>query len=181
MHSFPEVLIAARLGQAWAFRSLYDTYGGRVLGYVRAKGATEPDELTNDVFAQAFTGLQRFDGDEPAFRSWLFTIAQRRLIDAYRRAGRQPETVRYDVDRDVRHDFSAESAALDRLGEDRVRLLLGRLAPDQRDVLLLRLVGDLTVEQVAGVLGKQPGAVKALQRRGLAQLAKALDEQAVAQ
>lgn len=65
---------------------MYDEYAPRVHGYVRAKGVPEPDEVTNDVFAQALTSLARFEGDESAFRSWLFTIAHRRVIDVYRRA-----------------------------------------------------------------------------------------------
>ena len=62
---------------------------------------------------------------------------------------------------DVEHD------AMVRLGAERVAEICERLAPDQRDVLLLRLVGDLTIDQVAEVVGKTSGAVKALQRRGL--------------
>jgi RNA polymerase sigma-70 factor (ECF subfamily) len=179
VQGFSEVLVAARLGEPWAFRALYDSYGGRVHGYVRGKGAPEPDEVTNDVFAQAFTSLHRFDGDEAAFRSWLFTVAHRRLVDAYRRASKEAQALPYDVEADSREEPSAEAGALDRLGEERVRQLLDRLAPDQRDVLLLRLVGDLTVDQVAEALGKRPGAIKALQRRGLASLVKLLDDQAV--
>ena len=53
------------------------------------------------------------------------------------------------------------------MATDRVHDLCARLAPDQRDVLLLRLVGDLTIEQVSQSVGKSVGAVKALQRRGL--------------
>ncbi len=63
-------------------------------------------------------------------------------------------------------------ADLDRLGKEWVRSVLDRLAPDQRDVLLLRVLGDLTVEQVAETLGKSVGAVKQLQRRGVAAAAR---------
>jgi RNA polymerase sigma factor (sigma-70 family) len=176
MHVFAEVLAAARLGQPWALRALYDEYASRVHGYARGKGVSEPDELTNDVFAQALTSLDRFTGEEGEFRAWLFTIAHRRVVDSYRRAVKAPDAVPYDAAVDGRLVPSAEAAVLDRLGEERVRELLDRLAPDQRDVLLLRLVGDLTVDQVATMLGKRPGAVKALQRRGLASLARLIEK-----
>ena len=65
-----------------------------------------------------------------------------------------------------------EDDALRSAGDERVRQMLARLAPEQRDVLLLRIVGDHTVEQVAEAVGKTPGAVKALQRRGLRALSK---------
>ncbi len=74
---------------------------------------------------------------------------------------------------------SAEAAALATLGTERVRRLLEGLAPDQRDVLALRVVADLTVEQIAEALGKSTGAVKALQRRALAALRRRLAEEAV--
>jgi len=74
---------------------------------------------------------------------------------------------------------SAEQAALSRLSAQRVSQLCEQLVPDQRDVLLLRLVGGLTVEQVAAGVGKSPGAVKALQRRGLAATRKLLEREGV--
>jgi len=58
-----------------------------------------------------------------------------------------------------------------------VRRLVGRLSPDQQSVLLLRIVGDLTVEEVARVVGKRRGAVKALQRRGLVALERELSNE----
>lgn len=85
----------------------------------------------------------------------------------------------YDPDADRRQAPSAEASVLEQESTQRVHALLDRLAPDQRDVLLLRLVGDLTIEQISQALGKQVGAVKALQRRGLAALAKLLEVEVV--
>ena len=65
------------------------------------------------------------------------------------------------------------------LGSARVHELLAELTPDQRDVMLLRVVADLTVEQVAEVVGKPPGAVKALQRRALAALRRLVEAEGV--
>lgn len=179
MHDFEQVLRAGQLGQPWALRVLYERYAPQVHGYVRGKGAVAADEVTNDAFAQAFLGLPGFVGDEPAFRSWLFTIAHRRLVDAYRRSSKHPVAMSYDPDADRRQAPSAEASVLEQESTQRVYALLDRLAPDQRDVLLLRLVGDLTIEQISQTLGKQVGAVKALQRRGLAALGKLLELEVV--
>ena len=73
----------------------------------------------------------------------------------------------------------AEDEALRRLATERVRRLCEGLVPDQRDVLLLRMLAALTVEEIATALGKTPGAVKALQRRGLAALRKQMEAQGV--
>lgn len=165
---FAEVLTAARANEAWAFQRLFDELARPVAGYLRMQGAREPDDLVNEVFLGVFSALGNFEGDEGQFRSWVFTIAHRRLTDERRRLGRRPvvsdDSVADPMGGDAEHD------ALCSIGNERARELLGRLAPDQRDVLLLRIVADLTVERTAETLGKTLGAVKALQRRGLAAL-----------
>lgn len=176
---FPDVLAAAQAGAAWAFERLYGDLAPVVTAYVRMQGAAEADDLVSDVFLGVFAGLKSFSGTEQQFRSWVFTIAHRRLVDERRRLARRRWTPAEDLARfgePVGGDVEAE--ALDAIGRRRVYDLCGRLPPDQRAVLLLRIVGDLTVEQVAAVLGKSPGAVKALQRRGLAALRKILEQEA---
>jgi RNA polymerase sigma factor (sigma-70 family) len=178
-HGFDEVLAAARLGQPWALTALYRAYAGPVRGYVRLRSPAEPDDVVSEVFLSAFSALDRFTGGEPDFRGWLFTIAARRVVDDLRRRGRQVPTTPYDPADDDRSAPAAEQSALDALGEQWARRVLDRLAPDQREVLLLRVLGDLTVDQVAEHLGKTRGAVKQLQRRGLAAAARILEDEGV--
>jgi RNA polymerase sigma-70 factor (ECF subfamily) len=73
----------------------------------------------------------------------------------------------------------AQEEVLRAFATERVRGIIERLAPEQRDVLLLRVLGGLTVSEVAKVVGKSSGAVKALQRRGLAGIKRALSEEGV--
>lgn len=171
--AFPSVLTAAQADAPWAYQRLFEWLCRPVAGYLRGHGAEDPDGLANDVFLRAFTNLRGFDGDETAFRSWVFTIAHNLLNDERRRIRRRP-TVSDQPLADRPSLVSTESEAFSRLGTKRVDALLGELAPDQRDVLLLRIVADLTVEQVAQALGKTPGAVKQLQRRGLEALRRRL-------
>ncbi|MGY1747494.1 RNA polymerase sigma factor [Blastococcus sp. SYSU D00695] len=173
--AFDGVLAAARAGAGWAFEVLYRDLAPAVTGYLRLHGAVEPDDLASETFLDVFRGLASFTGDEAGLRSWVFTIAHRRLVDDWRRRGRRPqladggdELVPDAVGGDVEDDV------LDRLGTEAVHRLCGGLPSDQRSVLLLRVLADLTVEQVADVLGRSPGAVKALQRRGLRRLREEL-------
>lgn len=177
--SFDQVLAAAQANAPWAFNRLYQAFAGKVAGYLRVQGASEPDDLTSEVFLGAFSTIRSFTGSEPQFRSWLFTIAHRRLTDERRRRYRQPPLSGSPPAESQAHAADAEGEALRRVGEERVRELCGRLVPDQRDVLLLRLLADFTVEQVAEALGKSQGAVKALQRRGIAALRKELEREGV--
>ncbi|MBB5787912.1 sigma-70 family RNA polymerase sigma factor [Jiangella mangrovi] len=169
------MLEAARAGAPWAFERLYTDLAPVVTGYVRLQGSAEPDDLTSEVFLGVFAGLSSFTGSEQQFRSWVFTIAHRRLVDERRRAVRRPTEPTGDPGTLDGPGGDAEAEALDALGLRRVYELCATLSPDQREVLLLRIVGDLTVEQVARTVGRSVGAVKALQRRGLAALRKKID------
>ncbi len=170
--NFDAVLLAAQHGAAWASRSLWSDYSPAVASFLRARGSREADDLTSEVFLAVFDGLHDFTGGEPEFRSFVFSIAYRRLVDELRKRTRRGDHVAWDDAHDPRHSASAESEALDRLGESSARTILDRLPADQRDVMVLRIIADLTVEQVASVTGKSPGAVKALQRRALESLRK---------
>ncbi len=178
--TFDDVLAAAQANAPWAFRRLYEWLAGPVAGFLRAQGVEEPDDVASEVFLSVFAGLGSFSGTEPQFRSWVFTIAYRRMADARRSRPRVVVVGGLEAgSRDgARPAASAEESALQALGTERVEAMLAQLPPDQRDVLALRAIADLTVEQVAAALGKRPGAVKALQRRGLAALRRKLADQA---
>lgn len=164
--NFETILEAARLGIDWAWVAIYRELAPAVSGYLRARGAAEPDDLAGEVFLHLVRDLPKFEGTEPAFRSWVFTIAHHRLIDDRRRRGRRREEVTAEKPDSVGGDVEEE--ALHNLRHEALATIIKRLSSDQADVLLLRILGGLTVEEVATVLGKRPGAVKALQRRGLA-------------
>lgn len=176
--SFSDVLDAARTGAEWAWTALYRDLAPVVSGYLRAHGSREPEDLTSEVFLGIVRGLGEFEGDEASFRSWVFVIAHRRLLDERRSRSRHPVDPAPNESLDSPID-GIEDEALQRLSTHDIRELFARLSDDQRDVLLLRIVGGLTVEDVAGVVGKRPGAVKALQRRGLAALSLIVAKEAV--
>ena len=172
---FDDVLAAARTGAAWAFEVLYRDLAPAVTGYLRLHGAVEPDDLASETFIGVFTGLSGFSGDEGALRAWVFTIAHRRLVDDWRRRSRRPQVV--DDSDLLAEQFGGdvEDDVLVRVGAETVQELCGGLPTDQRAVLLLRILADLTVEQVAQVMGRSEGSVKALQRRGLRTLRDRLE------
>lgn len=176
--SFPSILAAARTGADWAWAEIYDELAPPLLGYLRARGAAEPEDVLGETMLQAVRDLPRFNGDEEDLRAWIFTIAQHRLLDAQRRRARRPAEPVSDPEPHGAAPDAAEEV-FERLASDRFRQLLGTLPADQRDVLLLRLVGDLTVEQVASAIGKSPGAVKQLQRRALASARRELQRHGV--
>jgi RNA polymerase sigma factor (sigma-70 family) len=180
---FPEMLEAARAGDPAALETLYRDLAPSVLGYLRAQGAAESEDLASDAFVGVVRGLRRFRGDEKSFRSWVFSIAHRRLVDERRGLARRRE---YPVDpaglataAGGRAAGDAEAEALAEMGTRWAREAVSRLSPDQRSVVLLRVMADLSVEEVARILGKTVGAVKSLQRRGVLALARQIDPEGV--
>lgn len=170
---------AARAGAPWAFERLYTDLAPVVAGYARLQGSLEPEDVTSEVFLGVFAGLSSFTGSEQQFRSWVFTIAYRRVTDERRRRSRRPPTADVELETVDQVGGDAEQDALEALGRRRVHELCAALSDDQREVVLLRVLGDLSVEEVAGIVGKSAGAVKALQRRGLSALRRRLDREGV--
>jgi RNA polymerase sigma factor (sigma-70 family) len=170
-NGFPTTLAAAQTGAEWAWEVLYRDLAPTVRGYLRAHGAVEPDDLAAEVFLQLARNLHAFEGEESRFRSWVFTIAHHRLVDERRARGRRPvEPAEAFVLEGAAPLGDVEADAVARLRASEASALLDQLSPDQRDVLLLRILGGLTVDEVAAAIGKRPGAVKQLQRRALASL-----------
>ena len=173
---FDSIIEAAQAGAEWAWSRLHADLAGPVLGYLKTRGALEAEDLLGEVFVQIARNISGFQGDARAFRSWVFTVAHHRLIDERRYRSRRP-VVPSAVIADRAAPGGVEQEALAALGTDRVRSLLDGLTSDQRSVLLLRIIGDQTIDEIARTLGKRPGAVKALQRRGFDTLRQVLEEE----
>jgi RNA polymerase sigma-70 factor (ECF subfamily) len=173
---FAATLQAAQAGDPAAVEAIYRDTAPLVLGYLRANRAPDPEDETSEVFVSMIGAIGSFQGDEPHFRSWLLTIAHRRMVDAVRRVGRRPEDATPE-DRMVGGApprAAAEEEALERLKAAGIIEIIDELTPDQRAVLLLRAVADLPVRDVAIVVGKPETAVKALLRRGVASVGRHL-------
>src|SRR5262245_32695083 len=91
------VIEAARRGDEQAFAAVYRELAPSVLGYLRGQGSPDADDLTGDVFVAVGQRLEKFEGSVEAFRSWVFTIAHHRLVDARRRQTRRPDDVAPDA------------------------------------------------------------------------------------
>jgi RNA polymerase sigma-70 factor (ECF subfamily) len=177
---FGNLLEEARSGIDAAWSEIYRDLAPPVLGYLRANGSPDPEDVLGEVFLQIARDLPGFDGDERKFRAWIFAIAHHRMIDARRHRARRPVDLMAEPPEAI-GAVAADAAteALTSIDNEETRRIFDRLSPDQRAVLLLRVLGELTVDEVATVLDKRPGAVKALQRRGLAAVQRELTERGV--
>ncbi|MEV7604000.1 sigma-70 family RNA polymerase sigma factor [Paenarthrobacter sp. NPDC089322] len=162
-----EALLALKGNNAELFSAVYQAYAGPVLGYLTAKGVSDPEAVTQDVFLAVLPRIDDLSGGTAGLRTFVFSVAHARMVDEHRKQSRAPEHHEYEPERDTRETGSAESEAMGLLAPREVMKLLDCLSDEQREVLALRIVAGLTVEQVAGIMGKTAGAVKQLQRRAL--------------
>ncbi len=170
---FQSVLAAAQTGAEWAFAVLYRDLNPRLSRYFWAQAPSVAEDLASETWLAAARRLPSFRGDEEAFRGWLFTIGRRRLIQHWRDSQRHPSR---PADPATLSDGIApddtEAAALDAAGaREAAQAIAAALSRDQADVILLRVLAGLSVDEVARILGKRPGAVRVLQHKALRRLA----------
>jgi RNA polymerase sigma-70 factor (ECF subfamily) len=152
------------------FTLVYRRFSGAVLGYLRSRGVDDPEAVTQDVFLAFYPKLDGLHGGIQGAKSLLFSIAHARMVDHYRRSERTPALSPYESELDGRSTASAEDLALAKVGGGGAAALLEGLTADHQEVLALRVVADLSVEQVAAIMGRTTGAVKQLHRRALCAL-----------
>jgi len=172
-------LVAARLREPAALTRIYTAYAPALFRFFMASVSDRhlAEDLTGTTFVSAIEGLPKFRGPVEALGGWLFQIARHDLYDHRRKQSRSRiEPLDDNLTEAAASDATVdpEELAIDRLEGSRVMGALRELSPDQREVLLLRMAGGMTAPEVAAVLGKTTGAVKALQHRGLASLARVL-------
>jgi RNA polymerase sigma-70 factor, ECF subfamily len=169
--NFPSVLAAAKTGAEWAIAVLYRELQPKLLRYLRGHSPADAEDVASEVWIAAGRALSRFEGDEDDFHRWLFTIARRRVIDHRRSAQRHGHVVPLER---IPEMPSVGDPPLDPGAGDQLLAHLAALPPDQAEVVLLRVVADLSVADVAAIMGKKPGTVRVLQHRALERLAERL-------
>lgn len=167
------VIAAAKTGAGWALEALYVDLHPRVLSYLKAIDPGVADDVASEAWIGVAKAMPTFEGDEDGLRALLFTVARRRLLDHRRREARR-RTMNVDphtMDQ-LGPTADGEQVAMDRIADGWALRLIAGLPPGQSEVVLLRVIGDLSVEEVAHIVGKRPGAVRAIQLRALRRLAR---------
>lgn len=170
---FDAVLRAAKAGEPWALEAIYRDLHPSVLGFLRHRAPQDAEDLAADVFVAVAEGVGRFQGSEERFRSWVFTIAYRRLADLRRRASRRrTEPSAPAMLAELAMVGDAEHDTMLAIGTRSALARIAALPEAQAEVILLRVVADLSVDDVARIVGRRAGAVRALQHRALQRLAR---------
>jgi len=172
-----DLLVATASGDRDAFSRLYDETAARVFGLVRRVlvDAAQAEEVTQDVFLEAWQTASRFDPTRGAAISWLLTLAHRRAVDRVRsvQASRERDLKAGVRDLDVPVDDVAEAAEI-AVEHERVSGALAGLSPAQRECLSLAYYDGCTQSEIAARLGLPLGTVKTRLRDGMIRLRELL-------
>ena len=172
------VLERATRGDRDALAELWRAHHPAVLRYLRTRAVSSAEDVASTVWLDVGSAISRFTGDGDDFRRWLFTIAHRRSVDELRRTvrrranGQAPGSDGDVHDRRHRDDLTAssEDSYEDGASLDRAIELVRRLPPEMAEAVMLRIVNDLTYNDVAKILGTSEGNVRVLVHRGLRSL-----------
>ncbi len=173
-HSFEVVMDAAKLGSEWAWATIYREVAGPLTGYFRAVGVDDPEDAAGDVYFDLAREIGRFQGDEDDFQTLLFSIAHNRYLAEITGSAEHTRTKLSD-------------RILERMRDTEAPLIvptqphagLESLPVRERDVVSLRIMGELTIEQVGEILNLGTWTVKSLQRKGLSRLRSQTDSPGV--
>lgn len=172
---FERHLRAAQKGDEDGFVHLWRLCQPSLSRYLRVMAGPAAEDLASDTWLQVARTLNTFEGDEAAFKGWLFTIARHRHIDWCRRNSRRKEQL---VDVDVLLGWAGTddpvAAVEERISTDSALALISTLPRDQAEVVTLRVIAGLDVSVVAEMMGRPPGTVRVLAHRGLRKLAGAV-------
>jgi len=163
-------------GSEDGLRRAFEAHGSLVHTLCARSNPTHAADLTQEVFLAAWKAHERFDPEKGPLAAWLVGIAKNKVVDSFRRAGRQVPTVA-DSEGTLLSTIVREETAVDDLAN---RLLiteaLESLSDRSRRIVELSFYDDLTHQQIADRTNVPLGTVKSDIRRGLARLRRYLEQ-----
>jgi RNA polymerase sigma-70 factor (ECF subfamily) len=170
-----ELIARWKTGDERAATELVERHAAALARFAVSSGErAEVDELVQDTFVRAFASIDTFRG-ESSFRTWLFTIERRLLIDRRRAEKRRRDRTEIQED-----DAATEYDALDGVVADetqqRLQRAVQRLSPTQREVFALRVGEGLSYKEIADAVGTTEGAARVHYHNAMRAVKEFLDE-----
>ena len=174
------LIIAAQSGDETALATLYDAYVDRIYRYIyyRVDNRQTAEDITGEVFLRLVEGLSSYQDREISILAWLYRIAHARLVDHYRRVNRAGDA--QDIDTlSLASDDDMDSMLMSNYRQEQVRHALKTLTEEQQQVIVMRFIEGLSLQETADLLGKTLGSVKVMQHRALSSLSRALAKKGI--
>jgi RNA polymerase sigma-70 factor (ECF subfamily) len=170
---------SAQNGNAEAFGRLYDRYHELVHRYVyyRVASLQLAEDVTSETFLRAFRRLNTFSWQGRDFGAWLVTIARNIVADHFKSSRYRLEVTTAEMLDSDRVEESPEHTVLKSFTNVALVEAVRQLGPEQQECIVLRFLQGLTVAETARIMGRNEGAVKALQYRAVRALGRLLPDE----
>jgi len=170
------LVMRAKAGDAEAFGELYDRYVTLVYRYIyyRVGGQALAEDLTSETFVRALRRMRTFTWQGKDFGAWLVTIARNLVADHFKSGRYRLEITTAELLGPEPIEQGPEGAVLSRLTNRTLLDAVRRLGAEQQECIILRFLQDMSVSETAKIMGKNDGAIKALQYRAVRSLARLL-------
>jgi RNA polymerase sigma-70 factor (ECF subfamily) len=168
-----ELVIRAKSGDHGAFTQIYERYAPAIYRYIyfRVGEAELAEDLQAEVFLRMLEGIHRYEDRGWPISAWLYRIAHDRTVDTMRRRRNRQHV---PLESWGGCCDGPESSIEVQLDYEELNRMLNDLTDEQRKVIQMRFMADMSIQEVAKTLGRTEGSVKALQHRGLQSLARRL-------
>jgi RNA polymerase sigma-70 factor, ECF subfamily len=172
------LVISAQNGNSQAVGELYDRHQERIFRYVRSRVYDHQlaQDLTGEIFTRMVTNLNQFENNGYPFTAWLYRIARNLIIDHHRKKDRYMNVPIEEVYHVGTTDYEPAATVEKQLRAERLHQALETIDETQQEVIRLRFLAGLSLQEVADTLDKTVGAIKAQQYRGLMALRVALKQ-----
>jgi RNA polymerase sigma-70 factor (ECF subfamily) len=170
---------AAQRGDTAAFGQLYDRYVDSVFRYVlfRVGDRTLAEDVTSETFLRAFRRIASISYQGRDVGAWFVTIARNLVLDHVKSSRFKLEVATADPDDGSASQAGPEHQVLTRLTHVELLRCVQQLGDDQRECIVLRFLQGLSVAETATIMGRNEGAIKALQHRAVRRLAQLLPDE----
>jgi RNA polymerase sigma-70 factor (ECF subfamily) len=167
-----DLVRAAQAGDVDAFGHLYERYFERVYRYLAFKlgSPAEAEDVAAQVFLRALESLPGYRWTGVPFQAWIFRIAHNLLVDSLRRRARRPSEPLDESLPDGARQADPEGWLVEKVTRELLLDAVEELTELQRQVISLKFAAGLSNAEVAVILGRTEGAVKALQHAGIQSL-----------
>jgi len=173
------LVTAAQAGDGEAFGQLYDRYVDTVFRFIyfRVNDRALAEDFTSETFLRALRRISTISYQGRDIGAWFVTIARNIILDHMKSARNRLEITTADTVEGDQREPSPEAAVLDLLTSERLMAAVSRLGDEQRECIMLRFIQGFSVSETAAVMGKNDGAIKALQHRAVRKLAELVGDE----
>lgn len=173
-----QLLRRIQTGDDSAFADAYDLYAPKLWkhAYYRTGAKEHADDIMSETFLRAWEFVRDRSKEIQHLRAFLYRVINNLIVDHYRRNARAPITLDEEMERTMGYDAGIDEATDLNLETERMRLALDAVRVEVREILVMRFIDDLTIEEISEATGRTKNAVYVSIHRAIKELKNVCSE-----